>query len=58
MFVNDEYKKEIQISKFKAHRHDQAILTNLAIEAGIQLKPSPCQWGSKGNAYFNHHRTI
>jgi hypothetical protein len=58
MFVNDEYKKEIQISKFKAHRHDQSILTNLAIEAGIELKASPCQYGSKGNAYFNHHRTI
>jgi len=58
MLVNDEYDNSIQISKFKEHRHDQSILTNLAIEAGIELKSSPCQWGSKGSAYFNHHRTI
>ena len=56
--VNDEHNEEMQISKFKAHRHDQSILTNLAVEAGIELTASPCQWGSKGNAYFNHHRTI
>jgi len=58
MLVNDECNEEMQISKFKAHRHDQSILTNLAVEAGIELTASPCQWGSKGNAYFNHHRTI
>jgi hypothetical protein len=58
ILVNDECNEEMQISKFKAHRHDQSILTNLAIEAGIELKASPCQWGSKKNAYFNHHRTI
>jgi len=58
MLVNDEHNNEIQITKFKEHRHDQAILTNLAIEAGIKLNQSPCQFGSKGNAYFNHHRTI
>jgi hypothetical protein len=56
--VNDEYDEQIQISKFKEHRHDQSILTNLAVEADIKLKASPCQWGRKGNAYFNHHRTI
>jgi hypothetical protein len=58
VLVNDECNEEMQISKFKAHRHDQSILTNLAVEAGIELTASPCQWGSKGNAYFNHHRTI
>jgi hypothetical protein len=58
LLVNDEINPEIQLTKFKAHRHDQSILTNLAIEAGVELKPSPCQWGNKKNAHFNHHRQI
>jgi hypothetical protein len=56
--INDEHDKTIQNNKFKTHRHDQSILTNLAIGYEIPLFTSPCQWGMKENAYFNHHRQL
>jgi hypothetical protein len=56
--INDDLIEEIQIPKFKEHRHDQAILTNLAVKNNIDLRTSPCQWGMKDKAFFNHHRTL
>lgn len=56
--INNDLDPTIQHNKFKAHRHDQSILTNLAVGYNIPLYTSPCQWGMKENAYFNHHRTI
>ena len=56
--INDDYLESVQLSKFKEHRHDQSILTNLAVKYNIKLKTSPCQWGMKDNSYFNHHRTL
>jgi len=58
MLVNDEFNPDYQLSGFKGHRHDQSILTNLAVKYNIKLNTSPCQWGMGANAYFNHHRTI
>jgi hypothetical protein len=56
--INDNLIEEIQIPKFKEHRHDQSILTNLAVKNNIDLRTSPCQWGMKDKAFFNHHRTL
>ena len=33
--------------KFKDHRHDQSILTNLAIKYNLELFRDPSQWGNK-----------
>src|SRR5690606_32535477 len=41
--INDDIGKEKKY--FIAHRHDQSILTNLAILNKIYLPESPCQYG-------------
>jgi len=46
---------------FRAHRHDQSILSILATKWNLTMYPDPSQWGeSSVRAYptiFNHHRT-
>lgn len=49
------------LNEFKDHRHDQSILTNLAVKHKISLLPDPSEWGSSipGRPYdtlFLHHR--
>lgn len=64
-FIDDSESKSPNVSSFKEHRHDQAILTNLAIKYGIPLHWWPTQYGHfiKHNypndnypQLFNHHR--
>jgi hypothetical protein len=64
-FINDAFNPAIQLPEFREHRNDQSILTNLAIEDGINLHHWPAQyWQDKkvdfpGDSYpqmFYHHR--
>jgi hypothetical protein len=64
-FINDSPSVSDNSPNFKEHRHDQAILTNLAIKYGIPLHWWPTQYGHfikhnyHGDNYpqlFNHHR--
>jgi len=49
--------------EFKDHRHDQSILSLLAIKYGIPLYNSPSEWGTRqesenpdfGQLFFHHH---
>lgn len=64
-FIDDSPSISPNVASFKEHRHDQAILTNLAIRYNIPLHWWPTQYGHsikhhypKDNypQLFNHHR--
>jgi len=54
---------EKNLQDFKDHRHDQSILSLLAVKHNIELLPEPSEWGNylKDRPYvqlFRHHRGI
>lgn len=61
--IDDSPSKAPNCETFREHRHDQAILTNLAIKEGLTFNRWPAQYALKGNekyknkygVIFNHH---
>ena len=51
------------LPEFIDHRHDQSILSNMAVKYGIKLYPEPSEWGNylTDRPYpqlFWHHRGV
>lgn len=42
---------------YQAHRHDQSVLSLLAIKYGIKPNVDPSQYGDLNDPYIDHHRT-
>ena len=61
--IDDSPSTEPNEPTFREHRHDQAILTNLAIKEGLTFNRWPAQYNLRGNEkysnkygqVFNHH---
>jgi predicted SAM-dependent methyltransferase len=49
--ITEDFNKD-----FRDHRHDQSILSLLAIKQGVTVLRDPSQWGGPDN-YFSHNRT-
>jgi len=58
--ISDENKSGVSIEGFSQHRHDQSILSLMAIKYGIKLHRDPSQWGaSQTNLFSNsNYKTI
>ena len=53
-FIDDTPSFYANEPTFKEHRHDQAILTNLAIREGIKFNRWPAQYALRGNEKYNN----
>lgn len=58
-FIDDTTSFSTNEPTFREHRHDQAILTNLAYQAGVPLNRWPAQYKLRGNEnYSNKYGTV
>lgn len=53
-FIDDTPSQEPNEPTFREHRHDQAILTNLAIKENLTYNRWPAQYSLRGNEKYNN----